>query len=137
MPRLNRILESALYVEDLARSMRFYRDVFEIEPLLHDDRFCALNVNGTSVLLLFQQGTSRTPTPVPGGLIPPHDGSGQLHMAFAVPAEDLTDWEARLTQHGVTIEARVSWPPGGRSLFFRDPDSHLIELATPGTWATY
>jgi catechol 2,3-dioxygenase-like lactoylglutathione lyase family enzyme len=58
-------------------------------------------------------------------------------MAFAVPAPDLDAWEAWLGQHGVAIEERRTWERGGRSLYFRDPDQHLIELATPGTWSIY
>jgi catechol 2,3-dioxygenase-like lactoylglutathione lyase family enzyme len=26
---------------------------------------------------------------------------------------------------------------GGTSLYFRDPDGHLLELATPGLWTIY
>ena len=25
----------------------------------------------------------------------------------------------------------------GRSIYFRDPDGHLLELATPGLWSVY
>jgi len=31
----------------------------------------------------------------------------------------------------------VDWPRGGRSLYFRDPDQHLLELITPGCWSIY
>ena len=34
-------------------------------------------------------------------------------------------------------KARTSWSRGGRSIYFRDPDGHLLELATPGLWAVY
>jgi catechol 2,3-dioxygenase-like lactoylglutathione lyase family enzyme len=37
----------------------------------------------------------------------------------------------------VNIESRVKWPRGGESIYFRDPDDHLVELVTPGTWAIY
>jgi hypothetical protein len=26
---------------------------------------------------------------------------------------------------------------GGTSLYFRDPDDHFVELATPGLWSIY
>ena len=38
---------------------------------------------------------------------------------------------------GVAIEGRNDWERGGRSIYFRDPDGHLLELATPGLWSIY
>ena len=46
-------------------------------------------------------------------------------------------WEAALAAHGIPIESRVRWSRGGESIYFRDPDGHSVELATPGVWATY
>ena len=43
-------------------------------------------------------------------------------------------WEARLGEFDVAIEGRTNWPRGGISIYFRDPDGHLLELATPGLW---
>ena len=74
---------------------------------------------------------------LPGGTIPPHDGAGPFHIAFAVAEADLALWEARLAEKGIALEGRMSWPKGGRSLYVRDPDGHLVELATPGIWRTY
>ena len=31
----------------------------------------------------------------------------------------------------------MNWERGGQSIYFRDPDGHLVELATPGIWAIY
>jgi catechol 2,3-dioxygenase-like lactoylglutathione lyase family enzyme len=137
MPALTGVLETALHVEDLPRSVAFYRSVFGLEAMAGDARFCAFPVAGRQVLLLFKKGASTRPMPVPGGVIPPHDGAGRMHMAFAIPRADLEAWEARLREHGVAVESRVTWPAGGVSLYFRDPDGHLLELATPGIWPVY
>ena len=37
-----------------------------------------------------------------------------------------------LPTEGIAIEGRTKWPRGGESIYFRDPDGHLVELATPG-----
>jgi catechol 2,3-dioxygenase-like lactoylglutathione lyase family enzyme len=74
---------------------------------------------------------------MPGGTIPPHDGRGPLHVAFAIAAEELPVWEARLLRHEIAIEGRTEWPRGGYSIYFRDPDGHLLEFATPGLWEIY
>ncbi|MBS0262749.1 MAG: VOC family protein [Planctomycetes bacterium] len=131
------LLETALYVGDLPRSREFYSTLFGFEVMTQDDRFCAFSVPGRGVLLLFLQGATRSAVASPGGLIPPHDGSGQTHLAFAIAANELPVWEARLAEQGVPLESRVTWPRGGTSLYFRDPDEHLVELATPGVWPIY
>ena len=137
MPRLNGVLETALYVDDLERAARFYENVLGLAALASDARFRAYDVGGRSVLLVFQRGATLETVRMPGGTIPPHDGHGPLHIAFAIDAADLGSWEERLGQQGVAIEGRTVWPSGGHSLYVRDPDGHLLEFATPGLWATY
>jgi catechol 2,3-dioxygenase-like lactoylglutathione lyase family enzyme len=137
IPRLNGILETALYVDDLTRAARFYEDVLGLASMTGDGRFRAYDVAGRSVLLLFQRGATLETVTIPGGTIPPHDGHGPLHMAFAISADELSSWEKRLSEHGIEIEGRTRWSRGGDSIYFRDPDGHLIELATPGLWTSY
>jgi catechol 2,3-dioxygenase-like lactoylglutathione lyase family enzyme len=131
------ILETCLHAGDLEVAIAFYQRLFGFEVMARDDRFCAFNVADHDVLLLFKRGASTKPKPVPGGVIPPHDGQGRLHMAFSISAADLAGWESRLAELGVAVESIVNWPEGGTSLYFRDPDQHLIELATPGIWPNY
>jgi catechol 2,3-dioxygenase-like lactoylglutathione lyase family enzyme len=137
MTTLDQVLETCLYVDDLDRAARFYEDVLGLKAMTSDSRFRAYDVGGQNVLLLFQRGATLETVRMPGGTIPPHDGHGPLHVAFAVKAEALADWEKRLGEHGVAIEGRTKWSRGGVSIYFRDPDRHLLELATPGLWAIY
>ncbi|MBS7699378.1 MULTISPECIES: VOC family protein [unclassified Chelatococcus] len=136
-PKLGRILETALYVDDLDRAARFYRDVLGLAVLTSDSRFFAFDVGGANVLLLFKRGSTLETVTLPGGTIPPHDGHGPLHVAFAVTTADLGGWEERLAAAEIPIEGRTEWPKGGRSIYLRDPDGHLLEFATPGIWASY
>jgi catechol 2,3-dioxygenase-like lactoylglutathione lyase family enzyme len=135
MPHVTGIGETALYVTDLDRSVRFYQQLFAFTKIASDDRFCALRVNDQQVFLLFKKGGTLKPIRIPGGTIPPHDGQGQFHMAFTIPAAEWSEWQNQLTAHGVAIESTVEWGHGARSLYFRDPDDHLIELATSGVWS--
>jgi catechol 2,3-dioxygenase-like lactoylglutathione lyase family enzyme len=137
-PRLKpRVLETALYVEDLARAGRFYSETLGLEPMVQDSRMWALDCGPASVLLLFKRCGTLEPIDLPGGRIPPHDATGRMHVAFAVETQEMPGWEERLSERGVGIEARMRWPLGGASLYFRDPDHHLVELASPGVWANY
>jgi len=137
MPPLGRVLETSLYVDDVTRSAEFYERLFGLEKLVCDDRFCALNVGGEQVLLLFRKHGTTEPIFIPGGMIPPHDGEGTTHLAFTIPLESESEWKQHLDSHGVAVESRVEWPRGGFSVYFRDPDGHLLELVTPGCWAIY
>jgi catechol 2,3-dioxygenase-like lactoylglutathione lyase family enzyme len=137
LPKLAGVIETALYVDDLDRARTFYVDVLGLELLTSDSRFLAFDVGGRNVLLLFRRGATLEVVHLPGGTIPPHGGHGPIHAAFAIGADELPAWEKRLGDHDVAIEARTDWPRGGKSIYFRDPDNHLLELVTPGVWAIY
>jgi catechol 2,3-dioxygenase-like lactoylglutathione lyase family enzyme len=137
MPFLLGVLETVLYVDAFERACPFYELVLGLNSIYRDQRLCAYDVGGRAVLLLFLRGHSLETVHLPGGTIPPHDGSGPVHIAFSISADQLASWESQLADAGVVIEGRTNWPRGGISLYFRDPDGHLLELATPGLWPGY
>ncbi len=137
MPALTGVIETALYVDDIERASKFYEEVFELRRIQGDDRFRVYSVADRSVLLLFKRGSTLKPTQIPAGIVPPHDGAGENHFAFAIASSELPAWEKHFADHGIEIEGRIQWPLGGTSIYFRDPDRNLGELATPGLWSIY
>lgn len=137
-PPIEGIVETILYVEDMARAVAFYRDELGLKPMVGDpERFQSFDAGERQVLLLFKRGATLKPTEVPGGIIPPHDGGGSHHIGFAVTPTAYDAWLVRLRARGIAIESEAKWERGGRSVFFRDPDGHLLELITPGIWPNY
>jgi len=139
-PPVLRVVETALYFDDvpaLRAAAAFYRDTLGLRLMTEGDRLVSVDAGGGTVLLLFHRGETAKGLRWPDGWIPPHDGSGPLHVAIGVAAEQLAAWEHWLAERGVEIESRVSWTRGGRSLYFRDPGGHSVELVTPGTWENF
>ena len=137
-PALTGVVETALVVEEVARAAGFYQRIFGFHMLVQNERLCSLNVRPGQVLLLFQHGGSLDDIQLPGGVLPGGmDAEGRGHMAFAIAADHLESWQSWLEQNSVAIESTVRWERGGTSLYFRDPDGNLLELATPGVWANY
>jgi len=130
-PQSNGFLESSLYVADPAASASFYAKIFGFRKISDfGERGCAMEAGPRQVLLLFRKRASlETETP--------HDGEGELHLAFAIAPEELGRWEGWLAENGVAVEEKKSWERGGISIYFRDPDRHLLEIATPGVWTIY
>jgi len=137
MPKLDGILETALYTDDVARARAFYEGVLQLEAIFQDNRLTAYAIAGRDVLLIFRRGSATQTATMPGGTIPGHDGAGPLHVAFAIAKDELMEWERHLAERGVAVEGATDWSRGGRSIYFRDPDGHLLELATPGLWTVY
>jgi catechol 2,3-dioxygenase-like lactoylglutathione lyase family enzyme len=121
----------------MPRARAFYEGVLGLEPIYSDYRLTAYPVAGRDVLLIFRKGTTEQTVTLPSGTIPGHRGDGALHVAFAIGRDELDRWETHLASRGVVIEGRNDWERGGRSIYFRDPDGHLLELATPGLWSVY
>jgi catechol 2,3-dioxygenase-like lactoylglutathione lyase family enzyme len=131
------VLETAVYCDDLARTIAFYTELLAAEPMLVAERVAAFDAGEGTVLLLFRRGASDQPFETPGGLVPGHSSTGPAHIAFAIDRADVSAWLDRLQALHIPIESRVDWPRGGHSIYFRDPDGRSVELATPGTWASY
>ncbi len=83
--KLDGVLETALYTDDMARARAFYEGVLELKPIFEDKRLCAYGIAERSVLLIFHRGRATETVMLPnGGSIPGHDGAGPLHIAFAI-----------------------------------------------------
>ena len=133
-PPIEGLLETSLYAGDLAATSAFYRDLFGFKTLVASPRLAAFEVAARHVLLVFQAGATEADVVDARGAIPGHDGRGRLHLAFSIASGDLDAWRARLSDKGVGVVGEYRWPRGGASLYFRDPDGALVELATPGLW---
>jgi catechol 2,3-dioxygenase-like lactoylglutathione lyase family enzyme len=129
------ILESALYVTDLAAAQEFYREKLGLELVGKVDGRHAFFRCGQGVLLLFNAEATRNPPPPDARLpVPPHGTHGPGHLCFSATAEEIEGWKAYLTEKGVAVEADFEWPQGGRSIYFRDPSGNSLEFAEPRIW---
>ncbi len=135
MPQAASLIEYGLYVEDVDRAADWYQRLFSFPVIMVEaDRMRALQSGERQVLILFKNGGSVEGVPMPTGFIPPHDGSGPVHIAFTMQPDEVDAWKDRLQRQSVEIESTVHWPEGGWSFYFRDPDGHLVELITPSQW---
>lgn len=137
-PHINGLVETALYVTDLIRSEQFYVSVLGFREIFQEkERLHALAIAPGQVLLLFRAGASTEARESGAGVIPAHDARGEIHLAFSIDAADIPAWREHLAANDVQVESEVECPRGGHSIYFRDPDRHLVELITPGCWDVY
>jgi len=129
-PTLNGTLEVALYVDDVTRAVTFYERVLGLTVLEADARLTAMAAGRQIILVCLRGASVKLPKTA-------HDAKGPQHVAFSVAGVDLPAWEAHLQASGVNIVETRAWARGGRSLYFRDLDGHLLELASPGVWSIY
>lgn len=130
MPRVEAVLETSLYVADLDRAVRFYREVLGLRLMdrFEEGRGAAFAV-GPSVLLLFSPEVTSRP-----GTVPPHGARGPGHVAFRVRPEELAAWRTHLARHGVAIEHEQVFGDNPPSIYFRDPDGNSLEFAVATIW---
>jgi len=126
---VRRLFETHLTVSDLQRSIDFYRNVVGLELAFKESErnvaFFWIGGSGRSMLGLWSLGAA------PLGLT--------LHLAFEVGLDDLLDAPMRLRSQGIkplslfgvetTEPTVIPWMPAA-SVYFRDPDGHVLEYLT-------
>ncbi|MBM3299941.1 MAG: VOC family protein [Deltaproteobacteria bacterium] len=123
------IIETAIYVDDLQGTETYYETVLGLKVIAKEpNRHVFFQVGDASVLLAFLAETTLREKKTP------HGAKGPGHFAFGIEAGDLEAWRKLLQDHGIAIEDEVTWPRGGKSLYFRDPAGNSVELVTPGIW---
>ena len=126
-----RVYETVLYAEAVPACAAFYRDVLGIrliEPV--DDLAAAFRLDDGGVLLIFDPERSGKP----GRPVPEHGARGPGHVALSVAPGELDGVAAQLRARSIEIEREVAWPPGGRSIYVRDPAGNSVELIEGEAW---
>lgn len=119
-----------LNVTDLARSIRFYQEIFGFDLLGRSDQpereYAFLGYAGIPVLTLWRQSAGRAAT----------DRPGLHHFAFQVGSmEQVRAAEARVVQAGAVLHhhGAVAHAEGAESggIYFEDPDGIRLEVFSP------
>jgi catechol 2,3-dioxygenase-like lactoylglutathione lyase family enzyme len=139
-PKLGQIVETILYTSSVPKLVQWYTNNLSVTPFIQAPGFAGFSLPNNSILLLFDRSTTVSGKQFPNGNIPPHGAEsikGQ-HIAFACESkETLEEWEQHLKLKGVEIEGKMDWDRGGKSIFFRDGDGHMLEIMTHGVWPVY
>jgi catechol 2,3-dioxygenase-like lactoylglutathione lyase family enzyme len=128
--RIQAVIETALYVDDLAATEDFYHGTLGLPVIAKEaGRHVFFQAGSSNVLLAFLAETTLT-----GDQLPSHGARGPGHFALGIETHELDAWRDHLRGNGIVIEKEVQWPLGGKSLYFRDPAGNSVELVTPGVW---
>ncbi|MET0730805.1 MAG: VOC family protein [Solirubrobacterales bacterium] len=112
----------AITVSDMRRSHDFYGGVLGLERRHEEWREPMFMLAGDTGLALFSAGSH------PPGEGPAASEIRVMHVAFRVGREQFD--RARAELPGAGIEPRFEDHGNVHSLYFPDPDGHVVELAT-------
>lgn len=118
-----------LEVDDLSKSLEFYRDLLGLQVVVEwkpprDGAW--LSIGRHAVLGLWPPSSGG-----PGVGIAGSRGGSHVHFAIYIERGRLGDLRAKLTAANLSVEGPVSFDHGNQSLFVTDPDGNVVEL---GDW---
>ena len=105
-----------LVTSDLARTLQFYTDILDAEPLKR--AFPAGVTFGGTIIDFFLESDSDHPSP------------GSDHHAYTIALQDFDSWAESLRSNGVAVEF-ANFGRTRMSMLFDDPDGYHFELVVP------
>lgn len=122
---LNEIEVITLFVEDLPKAIRFYKDVFGLETLYQDGVCEVMKLGGLAINVL--KSGNAPDLVAPAAVARPGAGS---RLIFTIKVKDAHAVCTELEAHGVTlINGPMDRPWGRRTAAFADPDGNVWEIA--------
>jgi catechol 2,3-dioxygenase-like lactoylglutathione lyase family enzyme len=125
--QLNGIDHFALNVKDMNRAEHFYSDLLGFEVVTRTSTKAGLKHieldAGNVFIALFEspeldlENAQKTMT-----------DDGYLHFAFAADKDQAPEIIQSLKDNGVRFDGETRNHPGGDSVYFYDPDGHVIEI---------
>lgn len=122
---VNGINHITFSVSNMDKAVSFYKHVFMEEPLVLGEKTAYFTIGGTWLALNVQQDIDRNEI-----------RQSYTHIAFSIEESALDAVYARLLEAGADIlpGRKRQVETEGKSIYFRDPDGHLLEVHT-GTLA--
>ncbi len=108
----------AIAVNNLETTLKFYREVFEMQVMYHENKMLQLTTPGCHDILVFEEKKDN-----------PERQSGIDHFGFRLrEPSGIMEMRERVIEAGGIIENEGEFVPGSPFIYFRDPDGYLIEV---------
>lgn len=126
IPRLDGGPQTIILVEDVERSVAFYRDHLRLELQDGDtDRYAEFDTGDGGALVIVKRDGTIAPFAAEALANSPKG------LVFIVEDEGFDAWKKWLVKREVEIEREGKLIHGGRSMLVRDPDGRRVEFKTP------
>lgn len=117
-----------VYVQDMDRAIRFYRDLLGLTLTYNDGHWAALDVAGVRVGLHATDGK-----PVPP--VPRDAGGARAGATLTLKSTGIDEDVDRLREAGVRFLGPIHRADWGAVVAFEDPDGNVLKLMQPPTTA--
>jgi catechol 2,3-dioxygenase-like lactoylglutathione lyase family enzyme len=111
----------AMTVKDVEATLNFYRHIFGMEVMYHEEKMIQLTTPGNHDILVFEEKEEvRNLAGQSGGI---------AHIGFRLKQPgDADEIYKRIAEAGSEIIDKGEFVPGSPYIFFRDPDGYIIEV---------
>jgi catechol 2,3-dioxygenase-like lactoylglutathione lyase family enzyme len=108
----------AIAVRDVKVTLKFYRQMFDMEVMYLEEKMIQLTTPGSHDVLVFEENPANV-----------KDTGGIAHFGFRLKSpESIIEIRKRVTDAGAEIVEEGEFVPGSPYIFFKDPDGYIIEV---------